>query len=138
MTYIAPNVCSCIDLVFKKGNEIEIEQQTIKTSSTSPLRKHLPISTRFKYGGKEQQMKTETSTLKKTRRIQKYILGKQEYQFILEYGYALFCKVNAEYQMQATLLGVAKEAATIAEYWSKEVDRITKEFIESAVITALM
>ena len=78
MTYIAPNGCSCIDLVFKKGNDIEIEEQKIKTSSTSPLRKHLPISTRFKYGGREQQTKTETSTSKKTRSIQKYILGKQE------------------------------------------------------------
>ena len=76
MTYIAPNGCSCIDLVFKKGNEIEIEQQTIKTSSTSPLRKHLPISTRFKYGGKEQQMKTETSTLKKNKKNPKIHIGK--------------------------------------------------------------
>lgn len=46
MTYIAPNGTSAIDLVFFKGGNISISSQTgLWHSSSTPLRKHIPVVT---------------------------------------------------------------------------------------------
>lgn len=65
-TYFAPNGCSTIDLVFYRG-KISHGKQTGKwNSGTAPLRKHLPITTEFRfnedrgYSRKEEQKTTNS------------------------------------------------------------------------------
>ncbi|KAJ4435866.1 hypothetical protein ANN_18486 [Periplaneta americana] len=60
--YFAPNGCSTIDLVFYRGNISHGKQTGKWKSGTTPLRKHLPITTEFP------SMKTGDTTAKTSKR----------------------------------------------------------------------
>lgn len=44
---------------------------------------------------------------------------------------------NAEMQMSATALGVAKEISSVVSYWEKKLENDQKSFLDKAMITAL-
>jgi hypothetical protein len=67
--------------------------------------------------------------------LDSWYLYENEYQFVKELAYLYTCHVNAELQSQALLLGVAKDAITIVNYWDKKITEWIKQFVDSSIIT---
>ena len=64
-------------------------------------------------------------------------LYENEYQFLTELAFAYVCHANAEIQAQSVLLGVGKEAVTLTQYWDGKIEKLIKEFTDSALINYL-
>jgi hypothetical protein len=61
-------------------------------------------------------------------------LFENEYSYLFELSFRYICHANAEAQAQASLLGVAKEAMALVQYWDKKIEELVKSFEESSVI----
>jgi hypothetical protein len=61
-------------------------------------------------------------------------LFENEYSFVYELAFCYVCHANVEAQAQASLLGVAKEAMSLVQYWETKIEKLIQAFEESSVI----
>lgn len=66
-----------------------------------------------------------------------WYLFEHEKTFIVDYGWALLNKRNAEALVSATFLGIGTEYKEVLSYWSTELDKVESSFLSAGVITYL-
>jgi hypothetical protein len=61
-------------------------------------------------------------------------LFENEYSFLLELAFCYIGHANAESVVQASLLGVSKEAMALVQYWDSKIEKLLKGWDESSLI----
>jgi hypothetical protein len=61
-------------------------------------------------------------------------LFENEYSFLVELAFCYIGHANAESVVQASLLGVSKEAMALVQYWDTKTEKLFKEWDESSLI----
>jgi len=61
-------------------------------------------------------------------------LFENEYSFVFELAFSYIGFANIEMGMQAAMLGVGKESASLMTYWENKITNLIKEFTESSII----
>jgi hypothetical protein len=62
-------------------------------------------------------------------------LFENEYSFLFELAFCYIGHANAESVVQASLLGVSKEAMALAQYWDGKIEKLVKAWDESSLIS---
>ena len=65
----------------------------------------------------------------------KWEMFENEYSFVFELAFSYVGYANVETQMQAAMLGVGKESASLMQYWKDKVEGLIKDFSESKTIS---
>ena len=63
-----------------------------------------------------------------------WTMFENEYSFLFELAFAYVGYANIEITMQAAMLGVGKESATLLTYWDNKIKELIKEFQDSSLI----